>query len=258
MFSLPLLVGGLFLALLLVNPVAAVAPQEVALPSAMDSTAAVSATLVGRVTNSITGLPVRGVAAEACVWLGEHCGRHPIDFTDRNGYFRIEGLDPGEYLIDYHIEGQGDTPYYHTQWFDGVSTQVSATIISLAAGQVFTANAALVPTAVISGYITDAGGRPVPSAQVIACGLAPPNNCPRLTFVRADRYGAYEVRGLGPGDYRIQASTVGTIELGTAYYGGGDDFVESTSIPITTSQIVSNINVQLPGQISNLPMVLTD
>lgn len=82
--------------------------------------------------------------------------------TDADGLYRLDGLEPGSYLISFDPKDSD----YATQWFNGAAKRSSATTVSLGRTGTITADATVTSGAIVTGSITDELGKPLVAAPV--------------------------------------------------------------------------------------------
>jgi len=137
----------------------------------------------------IDGNPI--VGAEVRIMGGPETGSTT---TDNDGAYELANLTPGTYTVRFSA--------------DGFETQ-TATGIQVTAGQQTTYHVTLdvaqAETGSIVGLVLDAGANPISGATVEITGG--PSNVG--TAVQTDIVGHYEITGLDPGSYTLQASMTG-------------------------------------------------
>jgi len=112
--------------------------------------------------------------------------------TDSIGYYTITGVIPA----DYRIIASAGYPYAQ-QYYNGHDNHNDADRVSIALGDVFTANFALDPGGMITGYVYDSSG---------SNPLANINVRSRFSGTCTDANGYYEVQGIPYGAETISAS----------------------------------------------------
>jgi len=115
--------------------------------------------------------------------------------TDANGAFTVLGLAPGTYLVRYtDFSGQLATTYN-----PGVNVASAATPFVLAPGAVGTADQQLVAAGSVGGTVRMAS-TPRPNMLVVAFDST---STDPVSIAVSDVNGAYTVRGLAPGSYKV-------------------------------------------------------
>lgn len=180
----------------------------------------------GTVTDEMTGNPI--VGAHVCAMeLGGGCHGHGNAWTDSNGYYIIQGLQPGVYQVSAGAEG-----YIPETYPDSV--------VVLAGQNTPNIDFALSPMGEpgsISGTVTDANtGDPIPHAHVWAHGEFGDGQA------RTDSLGHYTIGGLYSGYYFV-----------TAWACGYEPQDYPDSVPVIEGQNTPNIDFALaphggPGQ----------
>jgi len=131
--------------------------------------------------------------SNADVWVDEYENN---DFnygtqTDSDGYYTVTGVIPA----DYRIIASAGYPYAQ-QYYDGQETHDDAARVSIGLGDVFTANFALDPGGMITGYVyADDGTTPMENINVRS----------KFSGACTDENGYYEVQGIPYGDENISA-----------------------------------------------------
>ncbi len=147
----------------------------------------------GVVTDSITGNPIPNAQVNARKINGHGCG---MAVTDENGYYIIQNLAPGLYMVNCHAQN-----YYPKHYPEPVEVVAGQTTTDI--------NFALRPytpppgeRGSISGIVTDSlTGNPIPNARVTACG-------PSCGWAITNENGEYIIENLIPGEYRVTANAM--------------------------------------------------
>ena len=198
------------------------------------------ATIEGTVTGGGAGLSMANVTA---VRLD---GTTPVDVASRStlsdGSYSLGGLPAGTYRIRVTAPYQSQ---WVTTWLGGTLTVDGATAVVVAAGStVSDQDVAMLLGASISGTITSAAG-PVVGAQVYAYV---PNQWGGYTSVGSSATsgasGAFAVRGLPAGTYRLMVTPPSGSPLLSAWIGGGD-FASATQYPVALGESAVGANVTL-------------
>ena len=200
-----------------------------------------SASVTGKVTNSLTGAPV----VRAHVIMQSDRPRFGA-LTTGEGKFSISELPPGHYTV--RAEGVG---------FARAADSVQPLELEIRAGdKVDSVDLKLTPLGAITGRVLDASGEPVQLAEVVADGLAGGADA------TTDDKGRYRLGGLAPGMYRVKARTErmpaplppeirtdGSKEVryATTYYPGAQSAKEATRVTVGPGSEVSGIDIPLLG-----------
>jgi len=179
-------------------------PATPAAPTPADQKCVVA----GHVTNSVSGEPVKKVSVRLMrngpVNVNTDSGPQAYTaISEADGSFRIEGVDPGRYMLS----GQ-KTGFIYTNY--GAKKPLrQGTVLTLSPSQQMTdINLALFPQAVISGKVVDEDGDPVGGAMVQAYVQSWQRG--KLRYMprgatSANDLGEYRMSGLAPGKYYIAA-----------------------------------------------------
>jgi protocatechuate 3,4-dioxygenase beta subunit len=197
-----------------------------------------AATITGVVTNA-AGKPLTNVCVTADL-AGSHSD-HVFDiylsgFADRTGKYRITGLQPGRYLIQFS-DCDGINGGHAQQWYPGQLTVAKAHAVAVKQGQTVTGiNATLTAGGSIAGMITNPSHRPVRGVCVIAEDQAEDSEA--LTFT--GKSGDFTLKNLSAGRYAISAQLCAS----SSNLAGMQRTGLVTVVPGRTT---GHINVQLPA-----------
>src|SRR5215207_1341836 len=189
----------------------------------------------GTVIDALTGSPVAGV--EVCaeskisLYVEEGCAT-----TDLDGRYTIYGLETSSYAIEFWRR-----PGFLTQYWKAAPDWKAANPVDVVAGEVTESiDAALVPSARISGTVTDAiTGAPL--ADIAAC--AEPITEPFGECGETDAAGRYTIGGVAPGSYTVRFFTYDPYP--PALYTGSLCAEEPAVITVAAGQEAGGIDVQL-------------
>ena len=170
-------------------------------------TAGVNASLpAAPATGSIAGLvtgpgaaAVPGACVEAYQIPGGLVG---MTTADARGRYRVTGLTPGRYKIEFGDPSCSDSPAdLGTQWFDRAAGSGAATVITVTAGHTVSAiNGTLPADGTITGTVTGTSASPLTGVCVSAVPAAKDEQAD-FTVSAA---GAYTLADLQPGRYRVE------------------------------------------------------
>lgn len=191
----------------------------------------------GRLFDEATGTPVSGLTVLA---EPEASGEYPRSAAaDPEGRFRVEGLEPGTYVLatgNDMVSGPSD---YVWEWYDDADERIDAIGVEVVAGQVTTIEWPMSFGGVVEGTVTHrATGEPVPGAYVGARRL--PEDLPtNYLSVETDADGRYRLGGLSAGTYTMVVALAGTEEVGTVEVELGQvttgvDLVVGEAVPPST------------------------
>jgi hypothetical protein len=179
--------------------------------SFQDQTAQKKCVLAGRATNLLTGEPLRKVNVHLSQIMTVRDTKPQAygGLSDAQGYFRFEGINPGQYSL------RGDRPGFMMTNYGAKGPGQMGVFITLQAGQEVTdLNLALLPQAVISGRVVDEDGDPVTGVQVQGM---------RQTWFRGksrlmpsgtgstNDLGEFRIGSLAPGKYIVSAQPPGAV-----------------------------------------------
>ncbi|WP_416954529.1 carboxypeptidase regulatory-like domain-containing protein [Nocardioides sp. T5] len=199
------------------------------------------------------GVPLERAEATIYNQSGSEVGS---DLTDATGNYRIEGVAPGTYTVQFS-DPVGE---YLSEWNADKADRASAdavevgvdTIVSVSASLAADPAAAIDPAAVdISGAVTDSSGAPVVGAFVEAYDTPVDADKPELNdAVRTNRAGLYYFTDLSEtseDSFKIKASDPLEREEGqydrlTRWFGGAQGYDHAS--PATKP--AGNVNIALP------------
>ena len=171
--------------------------------------------------------------------------------SDANGYYRIDGLPTGEYIVLAQIWTQWS---YIFQWYDHVDTPEQATILDISAGEDVSGIDFNMPIpsarSAIAGTIADSDGDPVADAFVLVEQVVadPPGTGSYVwAYGLSDPAGEYVIEGLPAGRYRVSASA----QVGWTYvqrwYPNAATLEEAQPLDIEEDERITGIDFVLPA-----------
>jgi len=234
--------------------------------------------LAGRVTNALTGEPLKKVTVRVSPNRGGggRTGMAPSTFTigalgdsrvlpgggqgyststDNDGSFRIEGINPGSYRLNTNRTG------FLPGSYGARSLRQGGTELTLAPAQEKAdLSIAMTPQAVITGKVVDADGDPVPGGMVQV--LVPMWNRGKLRYSprggnQINDLGEYRIPNLVPGKYYVFAQVhnmnpaesvvpgKSDIRPVRTYYPSSTAFAGATPVEVTAGQDASGIDIRM-------------
>jgi protocatechuate 3,4-dioxygenase beta subunit len=173
--------------------------SAVLLASAQDSMpAAKASSIAGTVMQEPGSQPLKKVLVQVVAEDQKQGGNYTAT-TDADGHFRVEDVEPGRYRI-----------FIERAAFVGVNERglkSDVNVVTIQAGQsVEDLLLRMLPTAVISGRVTDEDGDPMSGVRVIALRKKPGQATREAVGSDATNdLGEYRLAGLFPGQYSIMA-----------------------------------------------------
>jgi hypothetical protein len=163
-----------------------------------------------------------------------------ITFTGRKGRYRLGGLAPERYLVQFSDCGLNGR--FGSQWYRAQRAESAATPVKVVAGRTDRGiNAVLTVGGSISGRITGPSGKPARAVCVIASSLSAQS----AAFTQTGRSGRYRLNGLSTGRWSVAVSACvnPNVDVGS---------LTLTGIHVTAPHTVTGVNVKLPpgGSIS--------
>jgi Carboxypeptidase regulatory-like domain/Divergent InlB B-repeat domain len=190
----------------------------------------------GTVLDGSTGEAPKG-AVNACASSehGTNCFQIEAD-----GSYEILGIEPGEYLV--YFEGGN----YIRQFYDGVSDERDATLVTVGESMVTGIDAELQSAGALTGHITLAGAG-TNLGSVNACALALSGTVVECG-TSSSSTGNYTIRELPPGEYKVRFSKSG---YGTQYYNGKATIAEAEPVTVTGGNTTSGIDAAMAATPKN-------
>jgi carboxypeptidase family protein/List-Bact-rpt repeat protein len=186
----------------------------------------------GTVLDAATGEPPEGpVSACASSEAGTTCFQ-----IESDGTYELIGLEPGEYLI-YFESGIGG---YIRQYYDGVSDEADATLVTIGETMITGIDAELQQAGMITGHITLSGAG-TNLGTVNACAF---NSSGVLVECNSSSSstGKYTIRELPPGEYKVRFTKSG---YGTQYYNGKATLAEAEPLTVTAGGTNTGVDVAM-------------
>ncbi len=206
-----------------------------------DVSLALGGVISGTVTSASTGLPLSNVEIGAFSTQGFSA----YAVTDSSGNYTIIGLPSGSYTVGFA------PPYgsaYILQWYDGQSSNSTATSIAVSAGNTYPhIDAAMQLGGSITGTLTSAAtGLPVSGAWVY---LYQPATGQGVASATSGTDGTYTLVGLATGSYDVEFGASG---YQTQWYQNQTSYSSANPVSVTAGQTTAHIDGQLllPATIS--------
>jgi hypothetical protein len=221
--------------------------------SPIDAQLQAGGTVTGMVTAAAGGAGLAGICVS--VWNtgsnGPNAQPSGTATTGSGGSYSVTGLGSNQYTVEF-ASGCGNAGDFVTQWWNGASTQQTATPFQLNAGFTMgSVDAQMVVGGGISGTVSDAvSNQVVQGVCVLVSSVANPN----LTVtVVTDATGSYSVQGLPAGTFDVEFIDGGSCwsEGGIAvgyepqYYDGQSSQASATPVPVDAGAISGPIDAQM-------------
>jgi hypothetical protein len=205
------------------------------------------------VTRSSDGEPVEEV--EVCAWTADTEELGGCGFSEANGTYSIQGLEPGEFKVEFWPVFSGQNLAY--QFYDHRDRWAEADIVSLEAGETATEiDAELDPGATIAGTVTSAASG-VPLREIPVCSIDAPTG--QLWVCDwTDSSGRYELPFLSKGQYKVAFSLEFREFFGeevfpgeendgypTQFWNNQTSLATANAILLSTGQAASGIDARL-------------
>ncbi|MCP3909875.1 MAG: hypothetical protein GY713_02875 [Actinomycetia bacterium] len=201
----------------------------------IDADLTTAASIVGVVTDSISGLPIPG----ALVTVNELTSGHTSqDYSGPDGTYRIGGLAGGSYQL--HAQ-PGSAGGYVPEWYDDTIDQAAATPVVVAVATEVSAPITLDPFSVVEGTVTDEfSAAPLAGISVSVTGPGSGG----ATITGAD--GTYSI-AVPPDTYTVQFQDPSLVHS-DEWFDNAPDQATATPVVVDVTSTVSNIDAALaPG-----------
>lgn len=192
----------------------------------------------GAITGKVTtkrGKPVQFACVQATLAEGRNAF-FPVDFgfTDEHGHYRIGGLAPARYLIQFI-----DCAFsrnFAPQWYRRVPTKAAATAIKVSPGRTDAGiNAVLTAGGAIAGLVVGPTGKPANGICVNAFSAQAQADM----FGHTDRSGRYRLTGLSTGRWSLTfAPCSSRSDLALVKRPG--------TVRVTAPHTVTGVNIKMP------------
>jgi hypothetical protein len=205
---------------------------------------AATGSIEGTVTDAVTHDPIGEV--EVCAWTADEGEFAGCAFTESDGSYLLDELEPGEYKIEFWPEGLP----YEFQFYEGTQTWSLAKPVTVASGATTSGiDAELDPVAAIAGVVTrSSDGQPVEEVEVCAWPVVEPEESfGACAYTAGD--GSYLIPGLEAGEYDVEFWPAYTGQnLAYQFYEGKDRPSEADAVVVEAGDTTSGIDAELdPG-----------
>lgn len=165
------------------------------------------------------------------------------DMTDWDGFYRIEGLDPGPYKVLFRectqdwgmIFGRN---MYESQWYQAKKTFDQADPVLVVTETIV--NVTMKRFGRVGGHITDSNGAPAPNV----CVTLNPGD-PSVLFDQTDADGHYAIYSVPSGSYKVSLEDCVTREV-FGWHAGGSNESDATPIEVfnnAETTVDSSLNI---------------
>jgi len=206
----------------------------------------IGASISGTVRD-VAGKPI----ADASVWAtqsttGGGSSGYASAQTDSSGDYTLRGLPAGDYVVQF---GGGYGANYLRQWWNGKTSQQSATLITVSASSALTGkNVTLKAGSSVSGTVKGADGKGIGNVSVSLQSA----NGGAYAYATTDSSGAYTIVGLPTGSYTLQFDPQADSEYTTQWWLGKTTSGSATQFSVGTAQAVTgkDASLKLGGTVS--------
>ncbi|MGY4859432.1 MSCRAMM family protein [Cryobacterium sp. AP23] len=207
---------------------------------------AAAATVTGRITASTTGAAIPGawVYAYATDRSGDLVGGSiAAASTNANGDYTLSGLAAGTYTLQFSGGSANGSDAYLREW-QGNTTRPNAESFTLTAGQtVANTDAALTPTASISGTVFAAGARNVGLNAATVSAVAANGGVAATATTNGS--GDYTLTGLKPGRYTLRFAAPDGTSFGSTWWHDSASNKSAGVIRVTAGEVVTGKTAEL-------------
>jgi hypothetical protein len=148
-------------------------------------------------------------------------------------------LPPGTYKVkcDDHNSGNNNLP----KWWNNKDSFLTADPFVITAGGANKADCKLSEGGIITGSVTDVSNSPIKNASIIVYN----QNQSVVTFNYTDVTGAYIIRRLPPGNYKVSFKGPYGTNYSPQWYNNQASFNQANWVPVVVGNTTPNINAQL-------------
>jgi hypothetical protein len=204
------------------------------------------ASTVGTISGTVLNGTAEGVS-DVCVSANQGSNQVTSTLTGTDGTYSLENLAPGTYTVEF-VYGCGSASTVPVQWYEGVTTQATATSVAVTAGHTTSGIGATLtgapgnPLGGISGTVTDASSQPIAGICVEANG---PGGALDEATTQSD--GTYAITGLGAGAYTVSFSggCGSTLNYLEQWYADATTQATATPVTVLASTAVPGVNATL-------------
>jgi len=164
--------------------------------------------------------------------------------TSRSGRYKITGLAPGTYDVQFDADCFAGPGGYDEEWYQNQPTSATAMTVTVVAGSTtFGINANLVPTGAITGTVSGSGTKPLTGVCAEAISLA----SGEPTIVGVTARGSYVIGDLLAGSYKVEfvpaCGVTGT--YATQWYNGASSEKSATVVVVGSGATTTGIDAEL-------------
>ncbi|WEO77973.1 carboxypeptidase regulatory-like domain-containing protein [Cryobacterium sp. SO2] len=210
-------------------------------------TLAAGATVTGRVSDTATGGGIAGAwvyAYVASVQNGVSGGSIASARTNARGDYTLTGLAAGGYSLQFSGGSANGSAGYLREWWVNKTSRSAAIAFTLTAGKTIDgADAALVPTASISGTVYAAGARNVGLNAATVAAIGADGRLSRSTTTNSS--GEYTLTGLPAGAYTLRFSAPPGTTFVAEWWHDDAQPTTATVIRVTAGQNVTGKTAEL-------------
>ena len=209
--------------------------------SGINAALATGGTITGTLTDAIGGHAVGWVAVEA---ISSGGGSSGYEVSGSDGSYRIGGLSAGSYTVEF-VPYTSANSAYTTQYYNGATSQSSATPVSVSLGQTTSGiDGTLSGGGSVSGTV-DGGSSATPLSGV-SVYLYSTSYQYYYGTATTDANGSFFFGGIPAGSYVAYFNSPNS-GYGSEYYGGATNESSATSFAVTAGQATTGINQTLPA-----------
>ncbi|MBX0301739.1 carboxypeptidase regulatory-like domain-containing protein [Cryobacterium sp. 1639] len=211
---------------------------------------AAGATLTGRVTDTTSGAGIQGAwvyayaASTSSAELGQFGGSIASAPTNANGDYTLTGLAAGRYTLQFSGGSVYGSDGFLREWWGNKPSRANAVAFTLKAGQTIpNTDAALIPTATITGTVYAAGARNVGLNLATVSAIDSKGRLARSVTTNGD--GDYTLTGLKPGKYTLRFSAPEGTSYGTTWWQDPAKSKGHGVIRVTAGEVVTGKTAEL-------------
>ncbi|MEN6560318.1 MAG: carboxypeptidase regulatory-like domain-containing protein, partial [Acidobacteriota bacterium] len=215
----------------------------------IDAALGTAGVIAGRITDG-EGNPIESVQVTACDPAGMALQSAS---TDADGNYSLGRLPTGTFKIRFNAATVASANYISEYYPDVLGLNEAQEIAVTAGNSTSGIDGVLAEAGAISGTITDSGGQACVSANVYAFS---PDGSFSLSAT-TDAAGAYAIRNLPPGDYRVRFRP-STENMTVEWYNDRADFTAADVVTVAAGATVSGLDAAFSSETGLITGLVTN
>jgi hypothetical protein len=224
--------------------------------SGIDVTLQMSPSISGTVTGLGSENVFRGIAGVGVQVMDANGNYVGLGTTDSSGQYRISGLSPGSYRVQFVYYNPNSDDHWAPQWLGNVAFPADSSPVVVASGQQVTGiDAVLVAGGSIDGIVTFADDHPAATNVSVWAYLenATTGNHEAAQIATTNGSGAYSVKGLRAGRYVLRfVDNTPSSPYAEEYWNNSLEGSSAAPIELTAAEAVVGFDATLDRGVGTL------